>query len=242
MDLLEKERIPGDKAASHWYYRSKYGVMSACLRGLANGAAPSLLDYGCGSGVFLAMLADDPRFRGWKLAGFDPRLPSDPQAPLLHPGIGRTLPPAGSQDVVLLMDVLEHVDDDGALLADALSLCRPGGLLFITVPAFRWLWSAHDVFLGHRRRYTRHDLLELLDRCPDQSGATAHYYYAAILPMAVPVRWLRRGAPALSSDLRPHGHWINATLSGLLAMEAVLARFNHLGGLSVVAACRRNGP
>ena len=62
--------------------------------------------------------------------------------------------PATRAATVLLMDVLEHVADDCGLLHDAIAGSAPGSRVIVTVPAFGWLWSGHDVFLGHHRRYT----------------------------------------------------------------------------------------
>ena len=62
--------------------------------------------------------------------------------------------PPGWAEVVLLLDVIEHVDDDVATLGAARTGVGEGGLLVVTVPAYQWLWSGHDEVLGHRRRYT----------------------------------------------------------------------------------------
>ena len=61
--------------------------------------------------------------------------------------------------IMTLMDVLEHLDDDDAALREMIRLTRPGGLIVITVPALRWLWSDWDVVLHHRRRYHRRPIL-----------------------------------------------------------------------------------
>ena len=57
-------------------------------------------------------------------------------------------------DLLLYMDVLEHVDDDLGLLTAYLDQLERGGRVLITVPAFDFLWSNHDIFLEHKRRYT----------------------------------------------------------------------------------------
>ena len=68
--------------------------------------------------------------------------------------------------VILLMDVLEHVDDDVGLLRAYAEPARPGTRFIVSVPAFSWLWSAHDEFLEHRRRYTPQP--DLCVCCPRQ--------------------------------------------------------------------------
>jgi len=71
-------------------------------------------------------------------------------------GSGERLPLAdGSASVVCLLDVIEHLEDQGATLREAWRVLEPGGHLVVTVPAHAWLWSEADELLGHVRRYTR---------------------------------------------------------------------------------------
>src|SRR5262249_17401833 len=65
-------------------------------------------------------------------------------------------------DVVLMLDVLEHIRNDELALRVAARAVRPGGRLLLTVPALPWLWSQHDVVCAHYRRYTRQSLRDLL--------------------------------------------------------------------------------
>ena len=58
-------------------------------------------------------------------------------------------------DVVAAFDVVEHVPDEDGILAELARVLRPGGRLLISVPAYQWAWSGHDVANGHFRRYTR---------------------------------------------------------------------------------------
>lgn len=83
-----------------------------------------------------------------------------------------------SLDMVLLMDVLEHVQDDRELLEDVLRKVKPGGYLLITVPAFPFLFSAHDRVRGHFRRYRRRQLHALL-RGLQAERVLSFYFFAA---------------------------------------------------------------
>ena len=88
---------------------------------------------------------------------------------------------AGWADAVLLLDVLEHLDDDVAALVTARRALRPSGLLVITVPAYRWLWSGHDVALGHRRRYTARELSRVVERA-ELAVVHASYFNTLLFP------------------------------------------------------------
>jgi hypothetical protein len=136
-----------------------------------------------------------------------------------------------------MMDVLEHVDDDVALLAEYASLLQPGRHVLITVPAFQALWSAHDVFLEHCRRYSLRQLEDVV-RSAGLHPKRASYFFALILPIAVAARLKdrkRMDAQQIEprSSLRPHGAFVNTALMLVNALELPLLKLNRLGGLSI---------
>jgi hypothetical protein len=143
-------------------------------------------------------------------------------------------------DLILMMDVLEHIKDDALVLNDATLHLAPRGHVFITVPAFNWLFSAHDRFLGHYRRYSARSLAALIARCSDLEIVNVHYYYASVFPLAAPLRLMRRGQTAsTASDLKFLPKFVNWFLRVVTYLELPLARWNHFFGLSVVALCRK---
>src|SRR5262249_39050980 len=127
----------------HWWFRGRLAVLQAVLRRALPRGRHRLLDLGCGSGNVLETLAefgaavgvdrDERMIAAARRAGLDVRrgtLPDDLAVP------------EGWADVVLLLDVLEHLDDERPALATARRALAPGGRLVVTVPAYRWLWSA----------------------------------------------------------------------------------------------------
>jgi hypothetical protein len=124
-----------------------------------------------------------------------------------------------------------------------LAALAPGGLLLVTVPAYAFLWSSHDDALGHRRRYRRRQLQQLLRRTGFEVELCS-YVMAAILPAALVVR--------LSERLRPHRRrversgyvpvpgFVNALLAWLVGLDGALLRWLRLPfGLSILAVARR---
>lgn len=234
MDLLEQD-ILGDAIGDHWYYRSKSRAMLRLLRG----AAPrSVLDIGAGSGFFA---------REWLTRGgaqratcVDPNYPADrDEAVDGKPLLFRREVSATDADLLLLMDVLEHVDDDVALLGGYVRMAPRGAVVLLTVPAFEWLWSGHDVYLGHRRRYTV-ARLEAAARAAGLTVDRACYGFAAVFPLAAALRLpgaLRRGTtgqdPPPRCDMRRHGALANRVLDAACAAELPVFPFNRLFGLSV---------
>jgi hypothetical protein len=229
MDLKETS-ILGDAIAKHWYYQSK---AQALLR-LVQGERPAaLLDVGSGSAFFAKqVLAGTDCREAWCV---DTSYPRDSDGTVdakpIHFRRSITGCPA---DLVLLMDVLEHVDDDTALLSHYVDMAPRGATFVISVPAFQFMWSGHDEFLGHKRRYT----LGQIESVVSQAGLTPRrgtYYFGFALPIAYATR--RLGAALGQSreprtQLRAHGPTMNRLLSGLCRMEMPLLSMNRLGGLT----------
>lgn len=237
MDFAEQNQLAPHRVLHHWYYGAKFALLRQSIGGIPQRDV-RLADLGCGLGVFLTLLEQAHLLQPGQMVGIDPAA---------HPGqtsLGGSVPivtawPDETFDLVLLMDVLEHIEQDGQALAETWSKLKPGGHAFITVPAFPFLWSRHDIVLGHHRRYTRATLRRLLQTIPGLKIKRLHYFYALILPIALVVRMLRRNAQEESSDLKPAPAWLNWTLRTCLALEAVVAPVNHLAGLSVVALVQK---
>jgi SAM-dependent methyltransferase len=244
MDLKEIELL-GPNVGEHWYYRSKFGALARWIDGLS---PRHVLDVGAGTGFFARELLSTTGAAAATCV--DPGYPADRDEQVggkpLH---FRRVIAETDADLVLLMDVLEHVDDDAGLLREYVQKASPEADLVITVPAFGWLWSDHDVFLEHRRRYTLRqveDVVRDAGLVPERGA----YFFGAVFPLAAAVRMagaaVRRarggaavGGSAPRSQMRRHGPLANATLFGLCAAELPLFRFNRLGGLTAFVHARR---
>ncbi len=234
MDLLEQD-ILGATIGEHWYYRSKSRAM---LRMLGGAAPRAVLDIGAGSGFFA---------REWLAHGgarqatcVDPNYPADRDEQVEgKPLLFRREITTTDADLLLLMDVLEHVDDDVGLLGGYARMAPRGARVLLTVPAFQWLWSGHDVYLGHRRRYTV-ARLEATARAAGLEVERACYFFAAVFPLAATLRLpgaLRRGFtgqdPPPRCEMRSHGALANRVLEAACSAELPVFPFNRVFGLSV---------
>jgi SAM-dependent methyltransferase len=230
MDLKEQD-ILGEAIGQHWYYVAKGAAMCRLL-----GPTPArhVLDVGAGSGIFAKLLLE--RGAG-EATCVDPFYPSEhaeihADRPIRFVrGVG-----AGDYDLLLLMDVLEHVDDDVGLLRGYVELAPPGARFLITVPAFQFLWSGHDVFLEHRRRYTLAQT-EAVARAAGLVVRQGCYFYGLLLPLAAARRLSSRAAgvstSVAKSDLQRHSLLVNAALGAVCRLELALFRANRLAGLTV---------
>jgi len=148
----------------HWWWRSREAMVLGCVARLHRRAPRRrILDVGCGDGLLFDRLARFGEVDGLEPDASlvaDPRwLPRIKNQPM-DPGFRADRP----YDLVLMLDVLEHIADDLGALVAARGALRPGGHLLLTVPALPWLWSRHDEANAHHRRYTPRGLGPLLAR------------------------------------------------------------------------------
>jgi hypothetical protein len=141
-------------------------------------------------------------------------------------------------DLVLMMDVLEHVDDDRGLLRHYAAKVPSGAHFLVTVPAFGFLWSGHDVFLEHKRRY-RLSEIESAMRDANLKVVRGSYYFGLVFPLAAAVRLAARGETEPRSSLKKHGAVTNVLLGAICAAELPLFPLNRLAGLSAFVLARK---
>ena len=156
----------------------------------------------------------------------------------------QTLPwEAESFDLVTALDVIEHIEDDRAVLAEVRRVLRPGGTLLITVPAYQALWGPQDEISHHKRRYRARQVGERLTGAGLETIKLS-YFNTLLFPPIAAVRVLRPHRPGreLKSDftLTQPGR-LNDVLARAFAAEAALvARFNLPFGVSIVAIARKD--
>jgi Methyltransferase domain len=236
MDLKEVGLI-GSSQKSHWYYTSKARALQKSLGGWQPHA---ILDVGAGTGYFARMLLQETSAASAVCVdpGYaDERSEVDAGKPIAFRRSGKV----GQSDLVLLMDVLEHIDDDVSFLRELVTSAEARTTFVISVPAFSWLWSPHDEFLGHRRRYTAGRLARLI-KAAGLTPVRTFYMFAAVFPAVVVQRILgrwRSSARAPKSDLREHHRWTNWVLKQICLAECAIATRNRAFGLTVFGVARK---
>jgi ubiquinone/menaquinone biosynthesis C-methylase UbiE len=145
----------------------------------------------------------------------------------------------GSIDVVLALDVIEHVTEDGEAVRELWRVCKPGGLLIVSVPAYEWLWSEHDDLNQHQRRYTRPQL-EARVLGPQADCLKSSYFNTFLSPPIFASRLLRRLRSKSSSargDFAETAPWLNRLLETIFGVW--LRHFRFAFGVSVMCVARK---
>jgi 2-polyprenyl-3-methyl-5-hydroxy-6-metoxy-1,4-benzoquinol methylase len=227
----------------HWWYRGRRRIIRAELNRLALPPGALVLDAGCGSGRTLQELADYGEVRGVEL---DPEAADVARSHGHDVEIGRLeqLPwDDATFDLITCLDVIEHTPDDRATLRELQRVCKPGGWLLVTVPAYQALWSLHDEANHHYRRYSRSSL-RFAAVAAGWVVERMTSFNAVLLAPAAAVRVAQRRRSndgAYTPELKLGPDWLNAALERPLRLEATwLSRGGTLpAGLSLLAVMRK---
>ncbi len=207
--------------SEHWWFVARRRIVGTLVEKFASKKPMRLLEIGCGTGSNLAMLQEfgtvdavEPDDAARAIAAARSNIAV--QGGFLPHEV--TLPDA-TYDMILLLDVLEHIGDDLGTLQMLRGKLAPGGRLLITVPSAPWMWSGHDVEHHHHRRYTAAQLSDVLEKAGFTVRHRTHYNTMLYGPIAAArlIGKMRRhegGDDAMPSPL------INKLLAGIFGSEA----------------------
>jgi 2-polyprenyl-3-methyl-5-hydroxy-6-metoxy-1,4-benzoquinol methylase len=231
-----------EKEDTHWWFVARNRIiMDMISRRVRLPEGSRILDVGCGTGGMLATMA-----RAYHASGIDPsplaiaycrkRGLSDVTCGTLD----NLAPRSPGFDLITLLDVIEHVFDDGEMLSRSHGLLRPGGHALVTVPAYPFLWSEHDVANHHYRRYWKGQLIARLRKAGFRV-LQASYLNSLLLPAVLGMRWLAKfrksGRDGTLDEPRP---WISLLLQTLFASERYVLRCGSLpAGTSILALAQK---
>ena len=234
--LLERE---------HWWFAGRRSIVERVLDDhLPPLTQRRILDVGCGTGGMLPTLARFGHVEGLEPDGFavDHCRAAFGGYAVRAGAVPDDVPADGSFDVVTAFDVIEHIDDDRGAVQSLRAATRPGGVVVITVPALRQLWSEHDVVNGHKRRYDRSSMAVVVEAAGLELRHLS-YFNSALLPVVAMTRLAQRvrgprDVPRSDFTMPPPA--VNRALTRILAAErALVARRGLPIGVSLVAVGRR---
>jgi len=221
----------------HWWYVARRDILAdyvARYADLPKGA--KILEIGCGTGHNLPMLG---QFGDVDAIEIDAAAREIAARRLGKPVGAAPLPELsgverGSYDMIAVLDVVEHIEDDvGGLRAMAACL-KPGGKILITVPAHQWMWSAHDVVNHHKRRYSKRTLTDAL-RAAGLRWRKLGYFNSLLFPVAVAARIAGKLTGKDDSDDSPPAAPLNSMLGSIFRLERhLLGRMPLPPGLSLI--------
>jgi SAM-dependent methyltransferase len=224
---------------NHWWFSGRRAILREVIRNLGLGGTAKILEVGAGTGGNLEMLADfgtvaavemDDHARSIALektrGRFDIRAGSFPDA---VPSF------ATNFDLICLFDVLEHIDSDVETLGAIRNLLAPRGRVLLTVPAYQWMWSSHDAFLHHKRRYSAAHLRSVVTSAGYRPSKLS-YFNTLLFPAAALARIRDRLVLAeRPKPTRVPPKPVNHMLAGIFSLERfVLPRMDLPYGVSLL--------
>ena len=236
MDRIVYERMAAHDT-THWWYRARRDILADYLTRWADLPKDArILEIGCGTGHNLPMLA---QFGEIDAIEIDEIARAKASERLGKPVGTSPLPELvgvepGSYDLVAVLDVIEHVEDDVAALKAIATALKPGGRILITVPAHQWMWSAHDVVNHHKRRYSKAGFEALLEKS-GLAGRKLGYFNSLLFPVAVAARFAGKLMGKDDSDDSPPPKPLNTLFEGIFRLERhMVGRVPLPPGLSLI--------
>jgi SAM-dependent methyltransferase len=219
------ERIIFDRMAqldqTHWWYVARRRILAAAIgRIVQPPKAARILEIGCGTGHNFGMLGGfgtvdaievDEVARAMASARLGKTVGTAP-LPTLD-GVAN-----GAYDLIALLDVLEHIEDDKAALASIRTKLKPGGRILVTVPANKWMWSAHDVVHHHFRRYNSATLAAAVSSAGLKLDYVSHFN-TLLFPLAAGFRLLGKLTGRKEADDAQPPPAINALFTSVFGLE-----------------------
>ena len=228
------QMAPGDGGSSsllhptYWWYVARSELLQTLFAPYLD-ADTRVLDVGSADGPSVAWLGNrlaiDIDMRGLRPGGVC--------------GSAEALPFADeSFDVVSAFDVVEHCENEHLALSEMRRVIKPGGMVFLSVPAYQWMWTEFDTRAGHYRRYTRRRLATAA-RAAGLKVERSSYAFFATLPFFMVTRVLMKLAGS-AQGVKPLPPVVERLLLGLAHLDrALLRRLNLPAGSSVLLAARR---
>jgi SAM-dependent methyltransferase len=258
MDLKEyTTQVDGEKMNHPWEY-ARFEVVSDILKRHLTPKYNSILDVGCGDGFFLEQLsanyknmrfvAVDIAFDDEMIEFFSKKYQKSNVA--FYKEMPSSVDGVTSTDAVLLLDVIEHIEDDITFLKGLAAEPIVGNdtLFMISVPAYQGLFCSHDVWLGHYRRYTTKMLQEHANQAGLEIVETGYFFKSLLLPRMIQVLKEKMVKPKLD-NVTGIGDWKGGKtaakiMKSILVFDYQVSRFFRffglrLPGLSCYAVCKK---
>lgn len=231
---------------NHWWYVARRKIIFDWIfQTLADYSSPKLLDVGCGTGFNIEYL----QANGYKqVTGLDFSLEAlsfcrSRQLSNLSCSDGTRPPfPSATFDVIVALDLIEHLADDVQALQELARLLKPSGSLVIFTPAFNFLWGLQDEVSHHYRRYTADELrykLEMAGLHIYKLTYANTFLFPLIWAGRTALRWSGNNFQGTSeNDLHPG--WSNNLLQTIFAAERPLLRhINFPFGVSLLCIAKK---
>jgi len=176
----------------YWWHVGRRDILNFFLKKFLNKKGIQILEIGCGTGGNLEILSNLGEVTGLDVSKY--ALDFCRKRGVNNLVLGRaekTNFPSESFDLILMLDVLEHIKDDKKAIGETRRILKEGGYFLVTVPAYQFIWSEHDEILGHYRRYSISDFSKKLEEAGFDIIKIS-YFVSLLFPVILGYRILRK--------------------------------------------------
>jgi SAM-dependent methyltransferase len=226
---------------AHWWTRVRAQLLRLLMKKyVVKHDHLQILDVGCGTGLNSKLLESFGMVSSLDVSPEALHFCAEQGLKNLYQGEANALPFAnGSFDLVIALDVLEHLPDDHGAVQETKRTLKPGGILVCFVPAFSFLWSAHDEYVMHQRRYDKKSLEALF-----ASGWTkkkVSYFNFWLFPLIVALRFTIKLFHLKDKDSFERLSALNAVFYAIFKSELPLLKLVNLPfGVSLLAVYQKS--
>lgn len=165
----------------HWWWRARERIILKELESLNLNNSSEILDIGCGNGLFFPKLSLYGKVTGIETDKKILSYENPFRKQIFHYPVGHDFYKKMKFDLILTLDVAEHIENDKLFFQEVINLMNKGGILMITVPSFQSLWDSHDEINNHFRRYKKDDLKKIL--LPYGKIVKLRYLFPSLFPV-----------------------------------------------------------
>lgn len=235
-DLYKDLYIQEEK---HWWHISKRNVVAGMLGAILRNRNLKILDIGCGAGKTMDMLS---RFGTvWGLDINKKALSFCKKRGFQHLMLADAADTGFKDnffDVVTMLDVLEHTDEN-TTLQETKRILKPDGFMIITVPTYQWLWSSWDEALKHKKRYTKHNLGAAVKKNGFTIIQSSYMYSFLTLPVFI-FRKLKSRQKSYESDFSTNPPFVNFLCTLFANIERYFVMRGWIPfGTSLILVCKK---
>jgi len=200
-----------------------------------------VLDFGCGTGGFASLLA-----KNYNVICIDSSEIAIEYCKKrgLNLAYQTTIEEFNPEDIkikaIFALDVIEHIDDDIGTLARLHQVLEPKGYLIVTVPAYKWLWSNHDILHMHKRRYTKKQLKAIISQTGFEIKYISYFNFFLFLPAILKRIFFKEKSIENTQPVDPVPESLNKIFTQIFLFEKNILKFMKFPfGLSIVAIAKK---
>ena len=226
----------------HWWFAGRRKLLKSILSSVGVQKNSLTLDIGCGAGSNLRALMS----AGIDAIGLDRSIyaltlvRSKENFPLLTADLNNLPIKAKSVGLIIAMDILEHLEDDGNGIIESYRVLSKGGIMIITVPAFNFLWGVQDIVTGHKRRYSRKEIKNKLKAAGFDVLKSSYFNFFLFFPILIARRIIQLLGLKIRSENEVNSPLLNFMLKTVFSLEPYLLKyFSFPVGVSIFCVAQK---